>query len=226
MLIQYNKQNIVVELNNHFNGLYVRNYTYIFNVLANAFKSTRKGKDKYYREKINGILVNLNWNIDSNKNMPGNVIYELPRTCSEKNFFLKVININLNYYENLNNVSEYEKLWKLLSLKTSGELKEFIKDNPYLQRYGERVLELSKKKESDNMIIDPIMDKNLKREEDYYEGFCAGEEEGEKRGEKQGALKKLKQMVKSFYKNGASLDLISASSGLSIEEINNIVKKN
>ena len=33
----------------------------------------------------------------------------------------------------------------------------------------------------------------------------------------------LKKMVKSFYKNGASLDLISASSGLSIDEINKIV---
>ena len=34
----------------------------------------------------------------------------------------------------------------------------------------------------DDFYIDPIMDRNLQREEDYYDGFCDGKEEGEKRG--------------------------------------------
>ncbi len=34
------------------------------------------------------------------------------------------------------------------------------------------------------------------------------------------------EMIINFYNNGASLDLISKSSGLSIEEIKNIIKSN
>jgi len=35
-----------------------------------------------------------------------------------------------------------------------------------------------------------------------------------------------KEIVKSFYQNGASLELISKSTGLSIEDINKIIKEN
>jgi len=35
-----------------------------------------------------------------------------------------------------------------------------------------------------------------------------------------------KEIVKSLYQNGASLELISKSTGLSIEDINKIIKEN
>ena len=45
-------------------------------------------------------------------------------------------------------------------------------------------------------------------------------------GYNQGREENRKEIVKSFYQNGASLELISKSTGLSIEDINKIIKEN
>ena len=45
-------------------------------------------------------------------------------------------------------------------------------------------------------------------------------------GVEQGIEQKQTEMIINFYNNGASLELISKSSGLSIEEVNNIIENN
>ena len=68
------------------------------------------------------------------------------------------------------------------------------------------------------MIWDERIDEKL-RNHDAYE---TGKDEGFMNGIEQ----KQTEMIINFYQNGASLELISKSSGLSIKEIEKIIENN
>ena len=63
--------------------------------------------------------------------------------------------------------------------------------------------------------------RKLDREEAVEEGYTSGYESGKNDGIEQ----KQNEMVINFYKNGVSLELISKSSGLSIDEVNKIINE-
>ena len=84
------------------------------------------------------------------------------------------------------------------------------------------------------MVWDERIERNLRAQQEYFdgkqEGLKEGKEEGIKEGKKEGIiegiLKNKKDMVINLNNNGVSTDIISKSTGLSIDEVNDIIKSN
>ena len=66
LVVVYENQKIIIELNNNYEGIYTRNLNYAFNTLLNFYNNN--GCSYYERDAIfKVILVNLNWY--KNKNL-------------------------------------------------------------------------------------------------------------------------------------------------------------
>ena len=80
------------------------------------------------------------------------------------------------------------------------------------------------------MVWDERIERNLRAQQEYFDGkqdgLREGKEEGKKEGIIEGILKNKKDMVINFNNNGVSIDIISKSTGLSIDEVNDIIKSN
>ncbi len=70
------------------------------------------------------------------------------------------------------------------------------------------------------MIWDERIEKNLRAQQEYYDGKQDGIEEGIELGKQDG----IDQMIISFHNNGASNELIAKSTGLSIDEVEERIK--
>ena len=57
LAVELPDKKIIIELNNNFEGNFLRNTLYAMNVINNTYIND----GGYYNEKIQGILVNLNW---------------------------------------------------------------------------------------------------------------------------------------------------------------------
>lgn len=204
----------IIELNNNYKDDYTRNLLYAYNSIINKFK--RGGMDYYTaRKTIKVILVNLNWYKGGLKeNIPPKTIdkYRYPNAKINDNI-LEIININLDYYEKIeyNKVSESDKLWKLLTITKKEELKLFTEKEKLLDSYQQKIIKLSLDKEyRDKIMWDESLDKLFEE----IEAFEVGKE------------KTQKDMIINLYKNKVSVDIISRSCGLSIEEVKEIIDNN
>ena len=68
------------------------------------------------------------------------------------------------------------------------------------------------------MVWDERIERNLRAQQEYFDGKQEGIIEG--------ILKNKKDMVINLNNNGVSIDIISKSTGLSIDEVNDIIKSN
>ena len=66
LIVELGEEKIIIELNNNFDGNYMRNLIYAFNVIMNNYNLDNKNND-YYSKRIKVILVNLNWHRQSEK---------------------------------------------------------------------------------------------------------------------------------------------------------------
>ena len=131
---------------------------------------------------------------------------------------------------------------KQMSLSSIIELREFakffmenalnFKPTTKLTREGQIMLKKLNEDEKARFIAASIEDKERAYNSDMYysrlKGIQQGKLEGIQEGIQQGKLEGIQEntikMVKALYENGASLDLISKSTGLSINEIKKIIE--
>ncbi|MBQ8892673.1 MAG: Rpn family recombination-promoting nuclease/putative transposase [Bacilli bacterium] len=150
---------------------------------------------------------------------------------------IQITHINLDYLRNLDYTSIKEnKLMKNLYIFICGKLKlnNLIEDgDEFMKDSVKEVQEILNMKEFDFYLTDEEileLDRqdmiNELREEVKNE--VREEVENEVREEVKNETRKEKEreMIKEFYKNSVSLDLISKSTGLSIKEIEQIIKEN
>ena len=139
---------------------------------------------------------------------------------SASNYILKIININLDYYAKLshNEISEKEKLWKLLTINDKHDLDSLVKNENMLIKYQNKLTNLSSNMEYREYIMNSEIEKVLEEDRKYRDGLVDGRYEG--------ILEGKKEMVINLLKNNVPLDIISKSSGLSIEEIKKIIDNN
>ena len=224
LVVCYKDMVIDIELNNNTGLEYTRNANYITN---KVITNTLVGEN--YNRKIQGILVNLNWfKLKSDKENIDNVvevIWEYPSLKKDKpEYFIKFINVNLFKIQKIcyNDVKDEELVWKLFTLKNKKELNEYVKKEKMLNNYQKKLERLSKSKEYCRMLWDERIEESL-RNHDAYEN---GKDEGFYNGVEQGIEQKQNEMIINLYQNGASLELIRKSSGLSIKEIEKIIENN
>ena len=216
-LVVYYKDTItVIELNNNASTNYLRNVLYAMNQINNSYIEG----SKYSEKKIRGILVNLNWfNNPKEKTFKDKeeIIYGYPLIGQEKSdYLLKIVNINLDYFSRIcyDEIKKSDYLWKLFTINKKDELTKMINGEKLLLNYGKKIERLSQSKEYCRMIWDERIERNLRAQQEYFDGKQDGIEE------------KQNEMITNLYKNGASIDLICKASKLTREEVEEIIKEN
>ena len=249
LIVEYENQKIIIELNNNYEGFFLRNVLYALNGLSNYYNI---GKANYYdftSENIyKTILVNLNWyrNKGISEKVPSKkvIFYEYPlddvyKERYKMDYLMKIININLDYYAKIgyDNLENYDNLYKLLTVNTEDELKKFSKYDE-LNFYSKKIHNLSKSDEYKEKIMSEEIEENVRAHETYLGGLFYGREEAraeaeaeiaEAKAETDEAKQKLKEtqtlIVKNLLENSVSDDIILKSTNISIEELDNIKKE-
>ena len=230
LVVIYKNQKIIIELNNNYQGFYLRNVLYALNTLSNYYNL-----DKYnYYEKENFskvILVNLNWykTKSLSKKVPSKKIitYEYPIDDVLKEYYnldylVKITNINLDYYEKLSydNLDNYDKLYKLLTVDSEDMLKKFSKYEE-LNYYSKKLYNLS----NDNKYLEEIMSEEMERNLRNQEKYLAGLYEGKIEGKEEGKLETQTHIIKNLLNNSISDDIILKTTNISNEELEKIKKE-
>ena len=220
LIVYYDNKIIDIELNNNSGLEYTRNANYIANRVINE---NLIGED--YSKKTQEILVNLNWfKLKSDIENIDNVVeitWDYPSLKKDKpNYFVKFINVNLFKIQQIcyTDIKEEELVWKLFTLNKKEDLKKIVNQEKMLNNYQKKLERLSKSKEYCRMIWDERIDEKL-RNHDAYE---TGKDEGFMNGVEQ----KQTEMIINLYNNKVPIDIISKSSGLSINEIEKIIENN
>ena len=229
-LVVYYKETItVIELNNNASTNYVRNVLYTLNAINNSFIEGEEYTDK----RVRGILVNLNWykNKDNQDNIKGKeeILYGYPIINEEnKDYLLKIININLDYFSKLlyNKTKESDILWKLFTINKKSELEKIATREKLLSNYENKIKRLSQDKEYCKMVWDERIERNLKAQQEFYDGKKEGIIEGKKEGLELGKINAQKEFVINLYQKKLSLEMISDYTNIPIEKVEEIIKNN
>ena len=230
-----NKYKLVIEVNvreKAYRNILDRNLYYLSEVFSKGLKQKSN-----YEELVSTYLINLNTFVVSKEKK---VIDEYLLRNEEGEVYsdkIKILCINLEeclklwynkkYEEErykeyrdiillcasmrVNNMNEYEKI--INEIEVNNKVKGIMKGVTYKMNNDDELwTRYISKEEDEKMILNGII------EEERETSHAKGKEEG--------VLQTKKDMVISFYKNGASLELIEKSTGISKEEIEEIIKEN
>jgi len=216
ILFLLKNKKIIVELNQHFNGVYVRNFLFGMNQLQNNYSL---GSGNYYKEITRVIVVNLNWyDGKTGKKIVPKKIYEIPYSDDDGDGFLfKMLNVNLDYYSKVcyDKLDVKDKLYKLLTIKEKDELLKIVKEEKMLDRYSKKLIDLS----SDDNYVEDIMSEEMEEFIEQHTMYRSGLKEGIE----QGTQEKQKEIVLNMFNNNLSLKMIANCTNLTIDEIKKIV---
>ena len=211
LLVSYKNETIILELNQNFQGNYTRNLMYAFTQVLNNY-----GRDDltYYQKITRVVLVNLNWHKEKqDKERVGKEIIELPYpNSSVDGYILKIINVNLDYYDRIcyDNDTKRDKLYKLLTVKEKEELKELTKNEKMLLNYNKKLINLSNNDSYREKVMDERIERNLAYQEAFFEGI----------------EKKQQETILKMYSKKYKLEDISEIVGLKLEEVSAIINSN
>ena len=232
---KYGDTYIILEINNNFRGLHVRNDLYLFNNIINEYGLDDKS---YYTKKIKFKLFNLNWHkYEMDKKRTKKEVHVLPRSYKEKDILLEIVNINIDYFVDkcYNEVEKFEKIFKLLTINNKKELieategNEYLKEyrnevlrlNEYLKEYRNEVLRLNERSEYVNMILNERIEKRLAEEEAYFDGERAGIE----LGIEQGIEQNQRIVILNMHKNKLPINIIAKYVNIAVDEVKRIIKE-
>ena len=212
LLVNLSDKKIIIELNNNYEGSFLRNTLYALNIINNSYIDS----GNYYDEKIQGILVNLNWHKLKNKSnySKKEIVYGYPKEGEEnRDYLLKIININLDYYSDkcYNEFDGVDKLSKLLTIKSKSELKDVVSNEKLLDNYYHKMNRLSKDKEYCRMVWDERIDEKLRNIDAYNGGKMEGMEKGKK------------EIILCMHEDNMPIENIAKYSKLSIAEVEKII---
>ena len=192
LMLEYNNYRVIFELNNSFRGIYTRNNIYAGTVLINNYKlnDDKELHDDYYQKVVKIILINLNWHATEllKGSIPSKKEFNIPyNELNDKDYLVKIININLDYYDKIcyDDVDECDKFYKLLTVKSKEEMYNIMQKEKMLSYYGNKIIELSsnpKYKEDIMYRMDQIIEDNVGIQTSYLEGKNVGILEGRKEG--------------------------------------------
>ena len=231
LIVEYQGDKIIIELNNNFKGIYTRNILYAANVLLNnyAINDDKHLDSDYYRKVVRVLLVNLNW-YPKESNIVGKKEYSIPYSdLEEKGYLLKIINVNLDYYSKIcyDEIMKGDKFYKLLTVKNRKELESFTSQNKMLERYSKKLIDLSSDDRYLEDVMDDIIEENVAKQTAYLIGKDDGIEEGIERGLQEGIekgiSKKQNEIIKKMYEDNIALEDIMKYTDLTLLEVKKII---
>ena len=221
LIVEYKNEKIVIELNNNYEGIYTRNLNYAFNTLLNFYNSN--GCSYYTRDAIfKVILVNLNWYKNKSIDISGKKIHTIPYPDERlDDNILTIININLDYYDNLSydRVIMFDKFFKLLTVNSKDMLEQFSSIDE-LDTYSKNLEYFSNDKKYVEEMMREEVEEIMRNQEKYFAGFHDGEAKGEQK------LKETQTLIiKNLLNNSVPDDIILKSTNISHEELEKIKKE-
>ena len=251
LVVNYKEYDIIIELNNNFDGNLKRNILFALTRLVklygkyesnksdniklteeNALEKIkelrlkqRNYKNNYYNDEFKVILINLNWYFnkgESIKKERQEIIHAFDNP--DKGIFLKVININLDKYANMtyNEVKKYEKFYKLLTIDKYDELIKFAAGNKLLDRYISDLIKFSKNDREDDEKMDMGIELHF-RDEAIYD---LGEAQGLKKGIEKGIERNKIEMIINMLNKKLSVEFIADIVKLPVKKVKEIIKNN
>ena len=134
---------------------------------------------------------------------------------------IQIVHLNLDYLRKVDyTIIKENELMKYLYFFVCGQddLDEFV-DICDGDKFMEKIIEEVKKISGEERIIPYMTEDEMKEFDRQYYGKIDREE-----GRLEGRKEKEREMIINFYNNNASLELISKSTGLSIDEIKKIIE--
>ena len=150
-------------------------------------------------------------------------VYQLQGEKTKKVIGKKCITILAFFLKHLDEASiiEVEDYFRLYNVDSN----ECKKLETSIAKEGYEMLKKLNEDDKIKFLADSIRDRDLSISSDLYFSKQEGIELGKEQGIELGKQEKTIQIVKALYQNGCSLDLISKSTGLSVEEIKNIISE-
>ncbi len=220
---------VIVEMNNNAGRDYTRNLYYTFHALLNKVEIGKKYSIRH------GILVNLNWFNDNEKElqkMPGivNIKYPYPKIGMEdKDNIIIVKNINLSFYDkkSYNGIVMKDFVWKLFTINKKDDIDDVGKNIKELDNYCKELERLSKDKEYCMNVWSERLEENLSNLSAYNNGKDEGEkigrEEGIAIGKEEGIALQQRETVMKMYKKEIAINIIADCVNLSVDEVEKII---
>ena len=224
LLIEYDGIKYLFKVNNYFreNMKSNTNTSDIFDINMN----------KNEVQKI--VIINLNWYYYENdyKN-----IDELLMPLKEEmgfRYLLKIVNINLDYYANIeyNKLTNKEMFYKLLTLKTFDELEDFVSNYKNLNNYQEEIkaysLDNQKRFDFFQEYLNLFLDKTNILEGFYELGIVKGKNDVLNKMRKKYRIKEKESkinLIKELYNDKTSFKRISKYTKMNVSNIKKIIAK-
>lgn len=217
VLVKTKDKTINLEVNNgYYPSLPTRNYAYICSVFSN---SVFKG-ESYSKVDLH-IQLNITWGLGKEKEI---VTKYMMQDIENKIVYcdkLKIIEINMDkimheWYNGDKKKALKYKYYLMLDLKRE-ELKEVSKGDKIMEKYRENVEKLN----SDPEFIE-VVSKEKDAEMVYNTLIEDGIEQGLQQGIEQGKLETAKRLLE----NNIDLNIISTSTGISLEKLTELKNEN
>ena len=146
------------------------------------------------------------------------------------NDLIQIVHVNLDYLRKIKYnelIKEENKLMRdlyFMMCDDKMELKSVYERDDLMKKIVKEATQIAGYEKMDLYISDEEM-RRQDEEFAFEQGLEQGLVQGLERGINEGKFQEKREMIVNFYKNGVSLGLISKSSGLSIEEVQNIISK-
>lgn len=214
LLLKVNNYYINLEANSVINtGLIIRNQAHFAGMIYNEY--ARRGK-----KTLDEILYQVSFNKTSRyvNNIKVNLqLWDKELNVGEDNIFkceLNLAYVSQKYY-NKEKLNKFEKALMVLILEDEKELLEFVKGDNMLEDVGNEIISYSRAKE----IVTAY--ENAMIEETYHENVAR--EEGHAEGQKERNIEIARNLLTL---NNISIEDISKTTGLSIDEIKKLKENN
>lgn len=213
------EEQILIELNNHFNGNYLRNLIYAFEIINNNYNVGERNHE-LAKKRVRIILVNLNWSDYTPNEVKEVIEYPYPSDKVD-GYLLKIINLNLDCYDKFcyNEINYVDRLAKLLTITDKEEMQDVINQEKLLKSYYNKLSYLS----DDSEYRKGLMNENIERTMEFVDAYNDGLNDGWHRGMDKGIKQTRKEMVLKMYQENIDINTISKCTNLSNEEIEKIV---
>ena len=166
----------------------------------------------------------------------GDYVYEVvlkdKKYNLDDNGFFRRFHISLDYLSKLNYnevIKSENKLVKLLYFLICGDEEEkddIYKDDEFMKKVIKNAEEIAGRERMPLYLSNEEitrLDMQYHQKVGFDKGYQDGHQKGIEDGLKEGIEQGIKKMVNNFYQNGASLDLISKSTNLSLDEVEKIL---
>ena len=191
----------------------IKSFSYVFSLLS---KSLKQG-ETYFEKQI--VQINFNDGYFKENKEVGNICYMISDESGKyKKNYMKIYEVYLSKYKGLcyNEANELDAILSFLSANSYEEMERIVCGKKEALAIMDELKKLSKEEE---FLPEYDFEREMRRvtntekEISKQEGLFEGKESA------------IREVAINFINNGVDLNIISKSTGLSIDELNNLKKE-